>query len=1006
MNANHLISMRHRRRGKSRNSVARKLLQLALVAGIIFTIISVTVPAAAFAAATAIFNAFTADLPDPSQIVKVQSDFQTTKLYDRTGKLLYEIIDPTGGDRQWVRFDDISPFLRCATVANEDRRFYATEGIDIRGLARALVNNLQGGPTQGASNIAQQLVKNVITPPEERAGPKRTLTVKVREALLAMEVSRRYEKKTLLEWYVNTNFYGSLAYGIEAAARVYFNKSAGELTLSEAAMLAPIPQFPKLNPFDNPTSAKDRQAITLDAMVQATRDGVPDCNVTPQMATAAKRETLKLSNKQERFNILAPHFSVFARDRAIELLGDHLGIGSDAATQLVNRGGLKIYTTLDLDADTEIRRMANARVAALQAEGKNVNNASVVVIKPGTGEVIAMVGSLDYFNDAIDGKFNVATGLRQPGSSFKPIVYLELLRQGASPATLFWDVRTAFDVGGLAPYTPENYDRKYHGPVRMRQALARSYNIPAVDALNRAGIGNALRTAHKLGINDLDKGLQFYGLALVLGSGEVKLLDMTYVYATFANGGSMIGAPRPARLKRPGYRDLDPAVILRVEDPKGNVLYQYQPAVNPNLLGPNSAQLTYLITSMLSDPQARAAAFGYPSVLDLSGGRPAAVKTGTTNDNKDNWTMGYTPDYVVGVWVGNTDNSPMNRSVTGLTGAAPIWNDVMEYLHRDRPAQDFAQPPGLVEMTVCEIDGLKSNGVCPGVRELFLPGTEPAQESTMVQKFPINRETGRLALPGTPPELVEERVMYVFPPQAQDWWAALSDEDKQKYPQPPAEFDVQYGGVAAASGDVAIISPANGGYVSGLLAAENGGNIEIRGNAKGGDWMSYRVSIGAGYDVPPEGWVQIGPDHGEQVDNNLLELWNVSGFQPGVYSIRLTRFEHNGAATDAVVQVTLDNTAPTIKLIQPQDGEFFDLKQDEWVDVNAQVQDDHTISRVEFFTNGAPDTPFVVKTVAPFTVKWTIPRGTSGTVEFWAVAYDGAGNKTESARVRAVLGVR
>ena len=270
-----------------------------------------------------------------------------------------------------MKFNDISPYLRCATVANEDRRFYDDQGIDIRGTARALVNNLQGGQTQGASNIAQQLVKNVITPPEERAGAKRTFTVKVREALLAMEVTRRYDKKLLLEWYLNTNFYGSLAYGIEAASRVYFGKNAKDLTLSEAAMLAPIPQYPKQNPFDNPVPAKDRQSLTLDAMAQASEAGVPDCDVTPKLVADAKRETLKLVTKQQRFNILAPHFSVYAKDQAIELLADHLGIGADAATQLVNRGGLKIFTTLDLDVDNEVRRIANRedRHPASPAEG-------------------------------------------------------------------------------------------------------------------------------------------------------------------------------------------------------------------------------------------------------------------------------------------------------------------------------------------------------------------------------------------------------------------------------------------------------------------------------------------------------------------------------------------------------------------------------------------------------------------------------------------------------------
>ena len=998
MQANHLISMRQRRRNKNKNSVAKRALQIFSVLAVIGAVITISVPLAAFAAASAVYSYFTKDLPDPNQIEKVQSSFQTTKLYDRNGTLLYEIIDPTGGDRQWVKINDISPYLRCATVANEDRRFYENQGIDIRGTVRSLVNNLQGGQTQGASNIAQQLVKNVITPVEERAGPKRTLTFKIREALLSMEVTRRYDKKLLLEWYVNTNFYGNLAYGIEAASRVYYGKSAKDLTLSEAAMLAPIPQYPKQNPFDNPVPAKDRQSLTLDAMVQASDDGVPDCDVTAKMAADAKRETLKLVTKQERFNILSPHFSVYAKDAAIQLLADQRGIGVDAATQLVDRGGLKIYTTLDLTIDDEVHRIANEKVAALQAQAKDANNASVVVLKPGTGEILSMVGSLDYFNDAIDGKFNVATGLRQPGSSFKPITYLELLSQGASPATLFWDVRTAFDVGGIVPYTPEDYDRKYHGPVRMRQALSRSYNIPAVLALQSAGIGNVIRLAHKMGINDLDKGLQYYGLALTLGGGEVKLLDMTYLYSTIANGGSMIGAPRPANMKRPGYRDLDPVSILRIENAKGEILYDFQPAVNPNLLGPNSKTLTYLMTSMLSDPNSRSAAFGYPSVLDLSDNRPAAVKTGTTNDNKDNWTLGFTTDYAVGVWVGNTDNHSMDHSVTGLTGAAPIWHDVMEYLHQGKPNRDFERPDGLVERAVCQIDGLLPNGTCPSVSELFLPDTVPTQQDTIVQKFPINKETGKIAVAGTPPDKVEERVVYVFPPQAQDWYSSLTDEEKAKTPQAPTEFDTQYGGVVA-SGDVAITQPANGGYVSPLL---NNGLMEIRGNAKGGNWTAYKLLFGAGFDVAADKWQQIGPDHNNQVDNNVLENWNLAGLTPGIYSLKLSRIENDGKVTDSTIHVTVDNISPTVKMSQPLEGEGFNTAVDEWVDVGAQVQDDYSISKVEFYSSADPTTPYIVRTVAPFNVKWTIKGG--GSVEFWAVAYDGAGNRTESAHVRANIG--
>ncbi len=1007
-----LVRFRHHHRLASRKGLAHRLVQVFVpIVGITLALL-VTLPVGAVLAVSAVYASLVSDLPNPEQIVTAQEDFQTTKIYDRNGRLLYEIIDPTGGDRQWRKLEEISPYLICATVAIEDKTFWENQGFDLRGIARAFVANLRGGALQGGSGITQQLVKQVILPPEERAGPKRTTAVKIKEVLLAAEVTRRYEKRDILEWYLNTNFYGNLAYGIEAAARVYFGKSAKDLTLAEAAMLAPIPQSPRLNPFNSPNEANFRQALVLDLMVERSRLGVPYCNVSAQQARDAKRQSLQYASRSQRFAIQAPHFSVYAKDKAIEILADHLGIGQEAATALVERGGLKIYTTVDLDLDNEIRRIANEWIAALQSQRRNVSNAAVVVIKQSTGEVLAMLGSLDYFNDNIDGKFNVALGLRQPGSAFKPITYLELLRQGASPATLFWDVRTAFDVGGELPYIPENYDRKYHGPVLMREALARSYNIPAVDALNRAGIGNVIRLAHQLGINDLDRGLQFYGLALTLGGGEVKLLDLTFAYATIANDATMIGTPRPANQRRSGYRDIDPVFILRVEDRNGNKLYEFTPAVRPNLLGPDSAKFTYMLKSIMSDPQARAAAFGFPSVLDLNGGRPAAVKTGTTNDYRDNWTLGFTTDYTVGVWVGNTDNSPMSAGVTGLTGAAPIWKDVMEYLHRDLPIRSFPRPEGLIDVPVCMVDGMLSNGICPSRLELFVPGTEPKQQSTTVQNFPINKETGKLALPGTPEDLVEVVPMYVFPPQAQDWYASLSEEEKQQMPQAPFEVDARFGGVVTA-GDVVIQQPANNTFVSGLVSYTlpapppqpdqpeppqptvlPAGLVPIRGNARGGDWALYRVYFAPGWSPAPEQWQQIGPDHPEQVSDGVLEYWNLSGIAPGPYSLKLARFENNGQVTESVVQVTVDNQPPTLRLLQPSPNAVFVMPDDEWVDLIADVNDDYAISRVEFFVNGER---FATKTFAPFTVKWTLRE--TGAFEAYAVAYDAAGNAVESPKV-------
>lgn len=992
--------MRHRRRGRSHNSTAKRAAQWLGVIAALVVAVSLILPVSTAVAANAAYNYFTRDLPDPEQVQVVQESAQTTTLYDRNGKVLYEVIDQNEGDRQWVGINDIAAELKCATVSIEDKTFYDNQGFDLRGIARALVATLQGGNVQGGSSITQQIIKNSVIAPEERT--KLSLDRKITEILLANEISRRYKKEQVLEWYLNTNFYGNLAYGIEAAARVYFGKSARSLTLGEAAMLAAIPQFPKQNPIDSPNEAKTRQALVLDQMVERSQSGVPGCTVTRQQADDAKRETLRVVNRNARFNIKAPHFSVYAREKVVDLLADHLGIGAEAATELVNRGGLKVYTTLDLSLDDQIRAIANRQIATLQ--NKKVNNASVVVIKPETGELLSMVGSLDYYNDGIDGKFNVATALRQPGSSFKPITYLELLRQGGSAATLFWDTRTMFPSGGDVPYIPENYDRKYHGPSRMRESLARSYNIPAVDAMQRAGIGNVIRLSHKLGITDLDRGLEFYGLALALGGGEVKLLDMAYVYSTFANGGSMIGVPRPALQRKAGFRDLDPAVILRVEDAKGNELYAYKPAVNPRLLGPKSEQLTYLVTSMLSDQTARVAAFG--DNLLLAGNRPAAVKTGTTNDNRDNWTMGYSPEYVVGVWVGNTDGSPMDGSLTGVTGAAPIWREVMNTLHQGKPSAAFKKPDGLISQGVCAIDGLLPTlGACPVVSEMFIEGTQPKQASTIVQKFPIRKDTGKLALPGTPPELVEEKVLYIFPSQAQDWINDWTDAERQRYPLAPTEYDSVYEG-APTSAEVAITYPGNGSYVSTnisnsfVLSQGVDGVIDIRGSAKGGQWLSYRVTFAKGWGDPTKAqWQMIGTDRSEQVENGSLERFNFTGLGTGPYMLRVTRIEQDGRATDAIVQFTLDVTPPTAKLAEPSYGVGA-----EWIDLTADIKDDYAINKVEFYVNSS-EKPIATKTIAPFSAKWVIPPGYNGDAQLWVVAIDAAGNRTESNRV-TVRGVK
>lgn len=951
----------------------------------------------------ALYAYFTRDLPSASELQAafnpLTSDFfQTTKIYDRSGQtLLYEIIDPRGGDRQYLAYSDLPQNIISATVAIEDKTFFTNPGYDLIGITRALVSNLQGGAVQGGSSITQQLVKNTLIPLEQRT--ERSYTRKIREILLAAEITRLYSKEQILEWYLNTNFYGNLAYGVDAASLVYFGKHANELTLGEAALLAAIPQSPGLNPITAPAEAQQRQQVVLDVMLA---EGF----ITPEQALAAKTETLNILPPARRFDILAPHFAVYVRQELVSMFGE----------DLVNRGGLQVLTTLDMDLQAQTECVARTQVARLSGSDPNiviapetgegdavlpgggdctaaqylpplkesdigvdhhVTNAAVTIVRPQTGEILAMLGSLDYWNAAISGSFNIAVdGLRQPGSSFKPFTYLEAFRQGYTPSTMVLDIPTQFALSDGQLYLPENYDRKFHGPVSLRLALARSYNIPAVDLINKVGVDNVVRLAHRLGINSLDLGQ--YGLALTLGGGEVTLLDMTYAYSVLANNGVMAGEVVPNAQLRPGYRTLNPVAILRVTDRNNNVLYQLDtPATQPIL----SPELTYLINNVLSDNEARVAAFGRGNPLELAD-RPAAAKTGTTNDFRDNWTMGFVPQLAVGVWVGNADNSEM-LNVTGLTGAAPIWQALMRYATTtyQLPVQGWDAPPSITRLRVCDPSGLIPTAACQRTKdEVFALGTEPLAPDNIWVNVALNKETGKRATACTPPELVEQRYYQVLPPEAGDWARDAG------LPQPPVEYDT-FSGACLATGNALIASPAPFAYVHGL--------VDFVGTAKGDNFAFFRLQYGTG--LYPQTWTQIGGDRGEQLENALLQTWDTTGLN-GLYSVQLVvvKNDPNGGPPSfevATTQVTVDNQPPTVALLAPAPNTEYQLS-DESVVIQPQTQDNLSIARVVLYLDGAP----IDATVAPpYSFRWRITTVGPHTLQVYV--YDAAGNVAESSVV-------
>lgn len=924
-------------RRKSSNPAPRLFAGLLLLA----VLASAMVVILAFGSVFAVYAYYSRQLPSAEEIgQRTVSSFGTTKIYDRTGThLLYELVPPEGGNRTMVPLYKIPTYMRYATIALEDRTFYENPaGINIQGLARAAINNLRGLPVQGASSIAQQLVKNVVMTPEERY--QRSYARKIKEAILAFELTRRYPgvegKDKILEWYLNTVFYGRWAYGVEAAAETYFGKHAEDLTLAECAMLAHLPQYPALDPISNPEKAKERQGIVLDQMYL-------QGYITAEEAWAAKQEKLNLV--QKRFEITAPHFVMYVR----KLLEDQLG------PEAVYRGGLSVYTTLDLDLQQEAERLAREQIEKVKEQHK-VHNAAVVVLDSQTGEILTMVGSLDYFDASIDGQVNVAISERQPGSSFKPFTYVTAFAQGYTPATMIMDVRTSFPDDPNPPYVPENHDRKFHGPVLLRQALARSLNVPAVAVLYRAGVKNVLDTAHRMGINTLNR--DFYGLSLTLGGGEVTLLDLAYGYSVFANSGVMLGEPVPERNVRPGFRELDPVAVLRIEDTRGNLVYEYTEPRRREIIRP---QLAYLITSILSDNRARELTFGPDSVINL--GPNVAVKTGTTTDYRDAWTVGYTTQAVVGVWIGNSDNQPMDQ-MPGSRGAGPIWRGVMEEVLKKRPAAKFPVPDGLEWIEIDAVSGLLPTPYSTRrTRELFVTGTAPSESDNVHRPFRICRVSGKLATVFCPIDAVEEQVFEVYPPDANDWVR------ENQIPQPPTAY-CDLHGPSATTSDVAITSPAQYSYIKGVAT--------VTGNARPGDFRLYKLHFGKG--PTPSEWTPIGGDHYNRVDNNVLEYWDVSQLPAGLYSLQLQVTEGSGNVRSAVVQVIVDSQPPEVEIIHPLEGAVYTLENDEWVNVQVDAIDNYAMDRVEFYLDGQQ---IGYSTVAPFTKKWTIAL--SDTIPIWDV---------------------
>ncbi len=852
------------------------------------------------------YGNLTRELPKPDKLMqKVAASFVSGRIYDRHGQVLSETFDPNLGRREIVPLKAISPYLIAATIATEDANFYQHPGFDPMGIARVFWQAAHNQRfVSGGSTITQQLVKNVLLSPE------RTWQRKLKEIVLAIEINRRYKKETILEIYLNQIYYGNHAYGIESAAETYFGKKAADLTLAEAALLAGLPQAPSYyDPYTNPRRAKARQETVLNLMV---RHGY----LTQKEATAAATE--KITYVQPKYDFQAPHFVLYVR----QLLEKDPDIGPE----LLDRGGLQIYTTLDLDLQKKVQKIAQERIAKLA--GHNVNNAAVVVLQPKTGEILVMLGSVDYRNADIDGQINMALVPRQPGSSIKPITYLAnfaLKKDYWTPATPILDVKTEFPDGqGKPPYVPVDYDRKEHGIVTARAALANSYNIPAVKALQHIGIPAFLRLAKKMGITTLTR--PDYGLSLTLGGGEVPLTQMVGAFSVLANDGiyrqpiaiECIRDQSGRLLKVYSQHPTNPACTKQGEKPTVSWLGRRNMAVPPRRVV--DPQYVYLITSILSDNKARLPAFGVHNPLYLGPDHPAAAKTGTTNDFRDNWTLGYTPNLVVGVWVGNADYSTM-KHISGVTGAGPIWRDVMLTALGNKPTEDFAVPVGkngaplVVQKPVCPPSGIEAGNSCPESRlEWFaVDRLPPSPKESWYHKVTLDKVSGQLAGPDCPDSLKESKTMLLAPAPFEQW---LLDHDPENTPAAkPAPFitwlhshnvhiakklptEISKG---CFTPKLALTAPAEGSEVSGLVTLSGSMDVPY--------FASYRLEYGVSDN--PGAYGHIAGPFQHPIHNGVLGIWDTRMLSNGPYTLRLVARDKAGNEYDTKIHVQLNHLLET-----------------------------------------------------------------------------------------------
>ncbi len=872
-----------------------------LLRGLIITIF-VVVALGLVLAAVGIYEYYSiaATLPSVSDLQQRASQFETTHILDRNGDVLYEINDPNAGRRTYIPLNGISPYLVAATLSTEDKDFYTHGGFDPLAIVRAFWENITSGETvSGASTITQQLARALLFTPEERG--QRTYMRKVREAILSAEIERRYSKDKILELYLNEIYYGNLSYGVEAAAETYFGETAGQLNLAEAAFLAGLPQAPSVyNIYTNRDITMVRYQNVIMGMLALSGErhciyvsNAPDpvC-VDGTAAAAAIQEVKNRTFTPPTTDMRYPHWVQYIRTLLEEAFDP----------QTIYRSGFTVYTTLDPDLEDAAQQSVAAQVTALA--DKHVTDGALVAIKPSTGEILAMVGSPDFYNDVNAGQINMAISpTRQPGSSIKPFTYLAAFEKGWTPSTLIWDVPSEFSPSGLPNdpnplYVPNNFDHKFHGPVTVRVALANSYNLPAVKTLQFVGVYDDPNTPQKDGLIGMAERMGItsltsagYGLSLTLGGGEVSLLEMTGGYAVIANGGLRV----------------PPVAITKIVDFQGNVIYQYEPPAGEQVIRPEHA---FLMSSILSDNSARTPVFGPNSIINLP--FQVAVKTGTSNDSRDNWTLGYTPDLAVGVWVGNADYTPMENT-TGLTGAGPIWAEFMTFaisrLTGGNPTP-FVQPGGIEEHSICTVSGTKPSQWCPSQREEYFAAGQPPlpPEDDLWRKIQVDTWTNLEASPECTDAFIDEYMaINVVEEWARNW--IRQDERGQQWARDMGFEEIFFIPDRKCSASDPRPHLQFVGLEDGQTITQNSLDISIVADATDG-FRSWLLEWGPGGE--PTDWTTLIGDIGTAVPEPIkVYTWDLTGIPDGQITLRLYMRADNDGYADKNIHLNLSLPTPT-----------------------------------------------------------------------------------------------